>query len=120
MISVDVTWSGQQTVAAMWQLDVHRQQCCSVPLACKDEDTLSRKRQQDDFEECMKINSNKLEEARLEKSLLDEPPAELLGFPYLCARDYDSAGGKGDLFSQMDKACTQSSRSNISINRAAM
>lgn len=78
-------------------LDIHRQQCCSVPLACKDEDTLLRKRQQDDFEECMKTNTNKLEEARLEKSLLDEPPVELLGFPYLCARDYDSAGGKGDL-----------------------
>lgn len=45
----------------------------------------------------MKANTNKLKEARLEKSLLDKPPAELRGFPYLCARDYESAGGKGDL-----------------------
>lgn len=78
-------------------LDIHRQQRCSVRLPCKVEDMLLRKGQQHDFEECVKTNTNKLQEARLEKNLLDEPPAELCGFPYLFARDYSSAGGKGDL-----------------------
>lgn len=78
-------------------LDVHRQMHCSVRLACKDKDGLLRKRQQQDFEEYVDTNSNKLKEARLETILLDRPPVELQGFPYLCERDYTSGEGKGDL-----------------------